>query len=403
MTTTTQQDTTEVLEALKTFDGDAASYRQFFESLARVIPFTQPLVISTVPRAGTQILQPAHCPEEILKAYVHDVYAHDRATWHVVLQERAFDGRHIWSDSGLETSPYYLAMMEPNGLASLAAAPLKAPVLQGYPGAIHLYRSAAEGEFRAAEIRILAEVAGLLDDAIERVRESRRRSSHKPAAWEHLRSCRQFVFDGAGRQQRVYRHETPLDERLRTGMRQQIQHRLAALNGQPTTSDRVELVDSNGELWAFRTVVFRQFPALGDGPFIFFCLQPDSGEWNTLRPTDFQADPEVSRLIPTMKFMQQEFQRSPKLEEIAIKAHLSPFHFHRRFTELLGQTPKHFLLGCQIHLAKTMLMERKKPLAQIAAHCGFAHQSHFTSRFKQTTGLTPTRWRRMVADRQSDY
>ena len=28
---------------------------------------------------------------------------------------------------------------------------------------------------------------------------------------------------------------------------------------------------------------------------------------------------------------------------------------------------------------------------RIARDCGFAHQSHFTSRFKQASGLTPTR------------
>jgi AraC family transcriptional regulator len=36
----------------------------------------------------------------------------------------------------------------------------------------------------------------------------------------------------------------------------------------------------------------------------------------------------------------------------------------------------------------------------IASSCGFAHQSHFTSRFKQATGLTPTRWRKLVQKNQ---
>ena len=91
----------------------------------------------------------------------------------------------------------------------------------------------------------------------------------------------------------------------------------------------------------------------------------------------------------------------PTLDEISSKAHLSPFHFHRRFSELLGQTPKHFLLSCQIQQARRMLMERKVRLANIAAECGFAHQSHFTSRFKQASGLTPTRWRRLATEMQT--
>ena len=142
-----------------------------------------------------------------------------------------------------------------------------------------------------------------------------------------------------------------------------------------------------------------RYPALGDGTIVFFCLQPSCPEWGTVRPTDFQADPEVSRLVPALKFMQQEFHRSPTLVEISKTVHLSPFHFHRRFTELLGLTPKHFLLECQVHEAKSQLLAGEKELSQIAADCGFAHQSHFTSRFKQATGLTPTRWRRMALER----
>ena len=90
--------------------------------------------------------------------------------------------------------------------------------------------------------------------------------------------------------------------------------------------------------------------------------------------------------------------KNPTLDDIARKAHLSPFHFHRRFTDLIGQTPKHFLLGCQIHEAKRGLVSRRRELTQIASDTGFAHQSHFTSRFKQATGLTPTRWRRLAAE-----
>ena len=65
----------------------------------------------------------------------------------------------------------------------------------------------------------------------------------------------------------------------------------------------------------------------------------------------------------------------------------------------MGLTPKHFMLECQIHDAKGELVSGEKELAKIASDCGFAHQSHFTSRFKQATGLTPTRWRRMAHDR----
>jgi len=56
-------------------------------------------------------------------------------------------------------------------------------------------------------------------------------------------------------------------------------------------------------------------------------------------------------------------------------------------------------MECQINECKKQLLARQKDLVKIASDCGFAHQSHFTSRFKQITGLTPTRWRRMALQR----
>src|SRR4029077_2084795 len=125
----------------------------------------------------------------------------------------------------------------------------------------------------------------------------------------------------------------------------------------------------------------KSYPALGEGPVSFFCLQPDAAEWGVIKPTDINADQELARLVPSLKFMQEHSASGPTLVDIAKTVQLSPFHFHRRFTELFGITPKHFLLECQIHEAKGELLAGKKELSRIASDCGFAHQSHFTSRF----------------------
>jgi AraC-like DNA-binding protein len=88
------------------------------------------------------------------------------------------------------------------------------------------------------------------------------------------------------------------------------------------------------------------------------------------------------------------YARQPSLNELAESVHLSPFHFHRRFCECTGTTPKHLLLDCQIELAQKELRSGVASMQQIAAACGFSHQSHFTSRFKQATGMTPSQWQK---------
>jgi AraC-like DNA-binding protein len=388
-------------DSSKAFEGDAADYRRLFEALSQRVPAAQILLISTFPRGGTQILQPTQVPDGFLRSYSRESFAVDAPTWRAVLGRKAVAGSDCVDQDTLEASPYFHQMMAPFGLGQLAVAPVKDPVFRGYPGALHVYRKAGERAFTAEELRTLIQAADELGQLIEANRDARIEAAcGEIQPWEQVGPTRQFIFNRKGEQVAVYKDAQPLDERLQQSVRQLVTERVQSAEAEAVTSDRVEFQDNNGEVWAFRTTTYRSFPALGEGPYVFLCLQPPACEWEVVKPTDFAADQEVSRLIPTLKFMQAEFHRTPTLDEIAAKAHLSPFHFHRRFTELLGQTPKHYLLACQIRAAKRMLMERKVPLAEIAAQCGFAHQSHFTSRFKQATGLTPTRWRRFAGEQQ---
>lgn len=372
------------------------SYRHLFELLAKALPFTEAVVISSLPRGSLQIVQPAKVSEALLKSYSKDFHAEDRATWRAIAEKRVLRGDDAFDD-GLQQSRYYTGFMEPLGLRYLAVAPLTAPVLQGYAGALHVYRAADLGDFTAAELEKIGELTRQLDEAIERTRSTRRSGTcAEDAEWSHRPPVRQFVFDHNAKPQVNDQDWLVLDERLREQMVRHARQRLHHLNGHDATSDRLQLPDSRGDLWTFRVVVHKKYPALGEGASIFFCLQPDSCDWSSVRPADFQADAEIARLVPAMQFMQENFHRGPTLTEISKTVHLSPFHFHRRFTELLGMTPKHFLLECQIYQAKLELVSGTKDLVDIASSCGFAHQSHFTSRFKQATGLTPTRWRKLA-------
>lgn len=390
----------EIALLMKAAKGESLPYRQIFDAIAKAIPSAQVVLVSSLPRGGLQIVQPSNCPEILVKGFNRDLHVEDRLTWQAILKGKPLKGSTAWPQGSYEGSRYVQELLEPAGLRYSAAAPLKAPVLAGYPGALHLYRKLGDQPYSEAELEQLGELARQLDEGMEEVRQARHPIEAESTAWSHYGAQRQFAIDSAGKQHLPVAGQA-LDQRLMQQMHQHAEHRLQNLEGE-IPADRLQLPDSRGDLWIFRAVTFTKYPALGEGPFVFFCLQPDSWEWDAVKVADVQADPEMSRLIPAVKFMHDEFGRSPTLDEIAAKAHLSPFHFHRRFTDLLGQTPKHFLLACQIHRAKQLLVERRKELAEIAKECGFAHQSHFTSRFKQATGLTPTRWRRLAADLEAN-
>ena len=58
-----------------------------------------------------------------------------------------------------------------------------------------------------------------------------------------------------------------------------------------------------------------------------------------------------------------------------------------------GRTPKQVMNELQVAEAQR-LMAAGTPLRDVAALAGFAHRSHFTSRFKMLTPTTPSRWLR---------
>ena len=385
---------------------EQVSARHLLENLKKAAPFSQALIVTALPRGGLQLALPPHVPEGVVKSYNRLVQSEDRAAWRAMTEHEPVRPQSCWDSRDFEGSIYYRELLYPLGVRHVVVLPLAAPILEGYPGAVYVARSSGEPDFKASEIDHLMSAVRQFDQRIEAQRQKVRNSAiaNSAVAAEsplHERPpVSMIVVDRELDPQLVGTQWNGYDQRLRQQMSDQARKRMQHLNGDGINIDRLLLPDEHGDIWTFRIVTYRSYPALGEGAYSFFCLQPGCLEWAALKPNDFQADPELSRLIPALKYMQQEFPNGPTLVDISKIVELSPFHFHRRFTELLGLTPKQFLLECQIHEAKRQLLAREKELAAIAKDCGFAHQSHFTSRFKQATGLTPTRWRRMMTERE---
>ena len=66
-----------------------------------------------------------------------------------------------------------------------------------------------------------------------------------------------------------------------------------------------------------------------------------------------------------------------RLEQLALLAGLSKFHFHRLFKSAVGESPSHYHLNLRLHEAKCLLRETKKSVVDIALDIGYANPSHF--------------------------
>ncbi|MGA2499424.1 MAG: AraC family transcriptional regulator [Tepidisphaeraceae bacterium] len=377
---------------------DTASTRRVLELIRKVAAFEQGLVVSMLPRGGVKLLQPANLPVALARAYDRFVHSHDLVAWSAILHGRVVRGSDCWSEQELSLSLYHHEFLRPSGWKHSLAVPLSGPVLAGYPGAVVVLRSQHDEDFSEAEMSRLQNMGGVLDEYLTAERPGRAMElASRTDLWTRTAPVRCFIFSHDG--EAVFpKQDGVVPARVEKAMHEHACRTLDCIKRGRDGSGCVDLPDERGENWAFRFTGAVKFPALGDGPVVFASLQPEAFEWGQVRPWEVAADEELARILPAMKFMQQEFASRPSLDDIASRAKFSQFHFHRRFTDLVGRTPKQFLVSCQMHHAKRLLVERRCDMARIASDCGFSRQSHFTSRFTQTTGLTPTRWRRAAVE-----
>ena len=79
-----------------------------------------------------------------------------------------------------------------------------------------------------------------------------------------------------------------------------------------------------------------------------------------------------------------------QLEKVARVASFSPYHFHRVFRSVMGETLKDFVLRLRLERAVFLMARAKRlRLTDIALECGFAASSDFSRAFKARYGVSP--------------
>ena len=86
---------------------------------------------------------------------------------------------------------------------------------------------------------------------------------------------------------------------------------------------------------------------------------------------------------------------SVTIAEIAVAVGVHSIHLARTFRKFFNCSPGEYLRKCRIELATNLLLNSKKTLVDIALITGFTDQSQFTQSFKQSTGMTPAKFRQM--------
>jgi AraC family transcriptional regulator len=81
------------------------------------------------------------------------------------------------------------------------------------------------------------------------------------------------------------------------------------------------------------------------------------------------------------------------LDCLASIACFSPFHFHRVYHAMQGETVAESVRRMRLHRAALELLERETPIARIAQRAGYGSQAAFTRAFKSAYGTPPAAYR----------
>jgi AraC-like DNA-binding protein len=99
------------------------------------------------------------------------------------------------------------------------------------------------------------------------------------------------------------------------------------------------------------------------------------------------------RAVETALWIDAHSHRAIELEDAAQQAGLSPFHFLRLFSSVLGVTPHQYLVRSRLRHAARLLADDDRPITDVAFDAGFGDLSNFVRTFHRAAGLSPLRFR----------
>lgn len=103
------------------------------------------------------------------------------------------------------------------------------------------------------------------------------------------------------------------------------------------------------------------------------------------------------RTLPAMNYIAANIQQGLSLQQVARHCNLSTFAFSRLFREEQGISFQEYIGRCRIRRAQQLLSQPGLSVTDAALSAGFSDLSHFSRKFKQIIGSTPTNWRQQAS------
>lgn len=96
-------------------------------------------------------------------------------------------------------------------------------------------------------------------------------------------------------------------------------------------------------------------------------------------------------------YMDEHYMEKLSAEQIAEASRVSSPHLFRVFRKETGLTPYGYLTNVRMEHAMQMLLNTPYTVEEIADYCAFCSSANFIRAFRQNTGVTPRRFRKLIS------
>lgn len=102
----------------------------------------------------------------------------------------------------------------------------------------------------------------------------------------------------------------------------------------------------------------------------------------------------AKRIEKVVMYLCDHLDEALDLHRLAEEAHLSPYHFHRVYTAMMGETVVETLRRQRLHRASVKLLVSATPVAKLATEAGYGSVQAFNRSFRDAYGLPPAAFRK---------
>ena len=103
------------------------------------------------------------------------------------------------------------------------------------------------------------------------------------------------------------------------------------------------------------------------------------------------------KLAPVLEYIHEHTRENIMQSELSGLLGMSPDAFYRLFRQLIGGSPKDFIISEKLRAAREMLVMTDMPIGEISKMMGYDNQLYFSALFKKKYGVCPTEYKKAAA------